>query len=421
MMQRPPLPLKQHTKFFKSPDSYEALKTTPREFAANSQTHLEASQPFEENETITLENEKFIRLLQEKTSEIEFLKSKLGISELTTSQIKSSKTKLLEELEERKGENRLELTRLKNLIEEKSLENNTLNIKLNKYEEICQDNSSLIAKISEMESSIKLVVGDLSKSKALLIELESENSILKNQKKENEHELQELRDFEKVVQTQLKKKNEQIEDLRRYVNNLEFKFKDLEKIKSLEKYMVLMGGEIERLQKVLSKKSDESEHLKVKIMEFQKEYQKIGNYEKTISNLALEIERLKTKSPNPFDPKASDIYENTMNSVRTGFKNPKQVLYGEIDRMNNLFKNEHQDFETINQEYQKVMKENIGFIEKMDGVESEIDQLKTILRGKEREIQELRFAKEGAKNYLVKTSEKKPSNEEVNTLRKYTH
>ena len=69
------------------------------------------------------------------------------------------------------------------------------------------------------------------------------------------------------------------------------------------------------------------------------------------------------------------------------------MLFGEIDRMNGLFRNGSQDFEAINREYQRVMKENIGLFEKMEGFDEEMEQMKMLLKGKEREVQELRMIK----------------------------
>jgi len=405
-MQKPPIPIKNSSKFFKSPDLHEILTTPPKELSLFFQTPI--SQVHDDN-VFTSEsmNEKFVRLIQEKNDEIELLKSKLGVSELSVSQLKSNKGKLLNDYEERTSENRLEITKLKSLLEEKRIETEGLNAKLFKYEDLSQENSVLQAKIAEIEFSNKKLINELTKSRELNIEMEAENSLLKNDKKLLENDVKDLKSFEKTMNTQLLRKNEQIESLRRYLNNLEFKFKDLSKINDLEKNLVLTACEIERLQKILSKKTEEIEFLGKKTLEFNKIFKNIANYEKTISNLALENEKLKSQSQKiefesfqrpEFETKNKEIFSKTTDFSNkrienAGNKNAKNVLFGEIDRMNGLFRNGSQDFEAINREYQRVMKENIGLFEKMEGFDEEMEQMKMLLKGKEREVQELRMIK----------------------------
>ena len=407
-MQKPPLPLKQPTKFTQiSPTSYISDKK------------IETLNDLEENPLITPENENFFKIFEEKAEVIEFLKSKLSIAEVSNSQLKAAKAKLLNDLEDKNSENRLEITRLRKIIEEKLMENDNLTSRLMRFDDINQENSHLQEKISELEFSNKSLTAEFFQRKEYIIELESENSLLNSQNKSLEAELKELNNYKKTNSNQITKKNEQIESLRRYVNNLEYKFKELERIKSLERDITLMGAEIERLQRLLLKKSQENEVYKVKIMECQKTFKQMGNYEKTISNLTLEIEKLKNKGfRSDFDLKASDYNNDAHQNNSKILKDPKQVLYGEIDRMNNLFKNEHQDFESINREYQKVVKENIGLIEKVEGFENETNQLKMMLRGKEREVNELRISRED--DWIEKTLEKKKMEVDANTFRKFS-
>ena len=428
-MQKPPLPIKQHTKLFKSPDNNEFLLTTPpKDLSLFSQIP-----PFEENPINNEKFEKFLHILQEKTEEVELLKSKLGVSELVNSQLKSSKTKLLSDLQENSSENRIENTRIKSILEEKLREIDILSTKLIKHSDLLQENANFQAKFSELDHSFQLLTLENSKGKEMVIELEAENSLLKSQRKTLESEYKETKSLEKTANFQIMKKNEQIESLRRYLNNLEYKFKDLEKIKLFEKNLVLMGVEIERLQRLLSHKCQENEALKTKLLETQKSLKLLANYEKTISNLAIENEKLKNDrgnyeekalfSPRSFEFKGKNhekTHDFNDSSKEKTLRNPQQVLYEEIDRMNGLFKNEHQDFETINREYQRVMKENVGFIEKFDGFERQLGQMKVLLMGKEREIQELRLSRKGDDEYLERTLEKKPFGEENNTSRKFT-
>lgn len=414
-MQKPPLSInnKPSSKFSKSPEPKDSnfespppkenyVLPQPMSAQINHEriNHMVAS--------FSGENDRFFK---EKKEEYEFLKSKLALSEMTVSQLRSLKTKLINEYEERNGENRAEITRLKTLLNEKNLEIEVLNSKLIKYEQVFKENSILQEKINSEELDKKAIHAELTKSRTQIIDLEAENSLLKSQKKNLETEVTDMQAFEKNIHFQLSKKNIQIETLQHYANKLEYKFKDLERLKILEKNIVLMGGEIERLQKFVAKKNLENEVLKAKIFEYHKVVKQMSHYEKTISNLALENERLKSSSAclPPKKDKASDS------------KDPQNVLLGEIERMNNLFKSENQTLENVNKEYQRVMKDNVNYLEELKKYESEVNNMKLVLRGKEREIEELKLSRKmGEVDQMAMTLVKKPLNEVNITSRKFT-
>lgn len=412
-MQRPPLPLKQPTKFSRTPEQKDSqFETPPKEITAFSHP-LSAQLPDKNNNFANSSSfEGFDKYFSEKKDEAEFFKSKLAISEMTISQLRSTKAKLMTEYEERTSEYRIEINRLKTALNEKNCEIDVLTTKIEKYEEVFKENSTLQEKILGSEFTLKNINTELLQNKAQIIDLESENNLLKSQKKNIENELKDLQAYDKNLHLQLSKKNEQIETLKHYANKLEYKFKDIDRMKILEKNIVLMGSEIERLQKVLAKKNLENEVLKTKLFETHKVLKQVKHYEKTISSLALENEKLKTQC-------LSANVEN--NNENNNVKDPQQVLLSEIDRMNHLFRNENQNLENINKEYQRVMKENLGFLEKMRNYENEMNQMKMTLKGKDREIDELRLSRKlGDINHLEMTLEKKPIFENTNTSRKHS-
>ena len=401
-MQKPPIPNKSNGKFFRSSDLIDLLATPPKELSAFSQTPIHL---IPEDNIFSIENnnnnEKFNRLLQEKNDEIELLKAKLGAFDVSASQLKATKNKLFQDYEERTTEIRGENNKLKNLLDEKNNEIENLSSKILKYEDMSQENNVLQAKLAESEFSNKKLIAELTKSREINIEFEAENSFLKNEKKTMEAEIKELRNFEKTVSTQILRKNEQIQGLRQYLNNLELKLSDITKIPDLEKNLVLAACEVERLQVILTKKSEEIEFLGKKTLELNKILKSIPDYEKTISNLVIENEKLKSicqkseldKFKRSSEQEDKNQEESQKKFPKSSKKEPKNEFYRESERKYSNDQQYNKNMDSENQEYHRLVRENIGLVQRMEAVEEELGQMNMVLRGKDKEIQELRSIK----------------------------